>query len=335
MDYINTFVSGIVVLKIGRQYVYMKPPSARDKTFADFFSQEQYDDALLDGIWTQEDAENHLIELGFWSKEENDKIDKIRENINTMKVDYFNNFFSSDTKNYIKQNIDKQEKNILELSHKKYYLYDKTCDYLKTYSFNSYNIQKNAFLRNGTPAYLIFPMQSLYNKYTSSATNLSSNARKVAKSDEWKQKWFNTKIRCFDNKSSSFTDFQLAIISWSKYYDGIMKGYEKPSDDVISDDIALDGWAILEQRKRKEEEKKRNAEKILPQNLKDSGEIFIPVKNNRQAQDVMSLNNAEAKSRINSLRKDLKREGIVEESQLTSTRKDLQMQAIQMRKNRR
>jgi len=71
---------------------------------------------------------------------------------------------------------------------------------------------------------------------------------------------------------------------------------------------------------------------MLPKNLKDAGEIFIPVRNEKQAQDVMSLNNAEAKSRINSLRKDLKREGIVEESQLTSTRRDLQMQAIQMRK---
>lgn len=61
MDYINTFVSGIVVLKIGRQYVYVKPSSAKDKTFADFFAQEQYDDALMDGIWTQKDVDDFLI----------------------------------------------------------------------------------------------------------------------------------------------------------------------------------------------------------------------------------------------------------------------------------
>jgi len=201
MDAIYFFLSGNVIFRMGSKYIYVKPPSARDKAFADFFAQEQYDDALLEGTWTQEDAENHLIELGFWSKEENDKMDKIRENINNMKVDYFNNFFSSDTKKYIKQNIDKQEKNILELSHKKYYLYDKTCDYLRTYAFNSYNIQKNAFLRNGMPAYLAFPMQSLYNKYTALVTNLNSNSRNVAKSDEWKQKWFNAKTRCFENKS--------------------------------------------------------------------------------------------------------------------------------------
>jgi len=64
LDYINSIISGIVVFKIGKEYVYVKPPSAQDKAFADFFSQEHYDEALMDGIWTQEDAEKHLISMG-------------------------------------------------------------------------------------------------------------------------------------------------------------------------------------------------------------------------------------------------------------------------------
>lgn len=335
MDYINTFVSGIVVFRIGRNYIYVKPSSAKDKTFADFFAQEQYDDALMDGIWTQKDVEDFLIERGYWSKEEEDKIKTIMDNIENMKVDYFNRFYDSDTKKYIKKNIDKQNQNINDLYNKKYLMYDKTCEYVKSYAFSSYMIQKNAYLKDGRLAYLYFSIQSLYNKYSLILKDINSNVRNLAKSDEWRYRWVSLKKSSFDNKPSSFTDFQLSIVSWSNYYDGIFKSYDRPSDEIIDDDIALDGWCIVEKRKRKEEEKKRNAEKILPQNLKDAGEIFIPVKNTKQAQDVMSLNNAEAKSRIKSLRKDLKREGIVEESQLTSTRKDLQMQAMQMRKNRR
>lgn len=335
MDYINSLISGIVILKIGKKYIYVKPPSARDKTFADFFSQEQYDDALLDGIWTQEDAEKYLIDMGYWSLENEEKMEEIKKNTENMKADYFNNFYNSETKKYIKKNLDKQEERLQDLHNKKYFFHDKTCEYLKRYSSSSYLLQKNAFLSNGKAAYLSFPMQLLYGKYTVAVSALNLNLRKIAKSEDWKFKWMSSKRYLFENKPSSFTDFQLSIISWSTYYDGIYQSYEKPSDEIIEDDIALDGWAIVERRKRKEEEKKRNAEKILPSNMKDAGEIFIPARNAKQAEDIMSLNNAEAKAKIKSLRGDLEREGVVEESQLTSTRRDLQMQAIQMSKNNR
>lgn len=332
MDYINTFVSGIVVFRIGRNYIYVKPSSAKDRTFADFFAQEQYDDALMDGIWTQKDVDDFLIERGYWSKEEEEKIKTITDNVENMKVDYFNRFYDSDTKTYIKKNIEKQNKNVTDLYNRKYLMHDKTCEYIKSYAYSSYSIQRNAFLRNGRLAHLFFPIHLLHSNYQEISNKLSESARKIAKTDEWKYKWSSLKKACFDNKHSSLTNFQLAILSWSIFYDNVAKSLDKPTEEIIADDIALDGWSIVERRKRIEEEKKNNAEKMLPKNLKDAGEIFIPVRNEKQAQDVMSLNNAEAKSRINSLRKDLKREGIVEESQLTSTRRDLQMQAIQMRK---
>jgi len=37
LDLVNAVISGIVILRIGKEYIYCKPPSAEDKTFADFF----------------------------------------------------------------------------------------------------------------------------------------------------------------------------------------------------------------------------------------------------------------------------------------------------------
>lgn len=332
MENINSVISGIVIFKIGKEYIHVKPPSAEDRTFADFFSQEQYDDALIDGIWTQEEAENHLIEMGYWSKEEEEKLKEIENNLENMKVDYFNHFYNSTTKEYILKNIEKQKNKYQDLQNKKYTFYDKTCDYLKKYCFMSYIIQKNAFLQNRKPACSKYSVQLLYNKYINVTNEFNTNARKIANSNDWKHLWYSSKKRPFDNKASSLTDFQLAVISWSSYYDGVYQSLDKPSDDVIEDDIALDGWSIVQRRKRAEDEKKRNAEKILPDKMKDSGEVFIPARNAKEAQDIMSLNNAEAMSHIKSLKKDLQKHGVVEESQLTTTRRELQMQAIQMSK---
>ena len=335
MEDIHAFLSGIVVFRIGKKYICVKPASARNKTFADFFSQEQYDDALMDGIWTQEEAEEFLIDKGYWSKEEDEKIKTINDNIDTMKVDYYHRFYDSQSKDYIRNNIEKQSKNIEDLYSKKYAIHDKTCEYIKTYSFTSYNLQRNAFLTNGISAHLTFPMHMLFVKYQEVVGKLSHNARKIAKTDEWKNKWANLKMGCFENKKSSATNFQLAIISWSNFYDNIYKSMEKPGEDVILDDIALDGWSISQKRKRDEEDKKYNAEKLLPENMKHAGEVFIPARNAKMAGDIMSLNNREASEHIKLLKLDLKDSGSVQEADLTSTRRELQMKSIQMQKENR
>lgn len=335
MDYINSLISGTVVFKLGRQYIHVKPASAEDKTFADFFSQEQYDDALIDGLWTQEDAEQYLINMGYWSEDDDKMTKEIEKNIENMKVDYFNHFYNSSTRDYIKKNIKKQNIKHQDLLNKKFIFYDKTCEYLKKYSYTSYLLQRTAFCDNKRLASRYFSIQSIFNKYSMSKNDILENIRDISKSEEWRTRWITIGKRVFNNKPSSFNDMQISLISWCTYYDSIYKSYDKPSDEIIQDDIAIDGWSIVEKRKRKEEEKKKNAEKMLPDNMKNAGEIFIPAKNPKEVSDIMSLNNPASLDKIKSLSRDLQREGAVEESQLTSTRRELQMQAVQMSKNNR
>ena len=196
-------------------------------------------------------------------------------------------------------------------------------------------LQKNTYTEDGELACNYYSTQGIYNKYVSITNKIGSKVRDIAKTNEWKNRWYSSKIEAFENKPSSFTELQISVISWSSYYEGIMQSHDKPNDEIIEDDIALDGWSIIEKRKRKEEEKKKSAEKMLPKNIKDSGEVFIPATNARQAEDVMNLNNRQAKAQINSLKNDLKQHGSVDESNLTHTRRELQMQSIRMQKENR
>lgn len=335
MDYINTIISGIVIFKVGKEYIYIKPPSAEEKAFADFFSKEQYEDALMDGIWTQEEAEKHLISIGQLDEDYESQFKQIDEAVENMKVDYFNHFYDSTTKGYIKRNLEKQQQRYEDIYNKQYVFFDKTCDYLKKYSFLSYIIQKNAYHMDGELASLYYPIQSIYNKYLVENNSLGQKIREIAKSTEWKNRWYSSKLDTFENDLSCLTDLQISVVSWSMYYDGVYQSMDKPSEDIIEDDIAMDGWSILEKRKRKEEEKKRSAEKMLPDNLKKAGEVFIPARNQKQASDIMSLNGMESKHKISSLKRDLEKHKVVDEANLTSTRKELQMEALRMQKDRR
>ena len=329
-DLINTLISGVIILKIGREYIFINPPSAEDKTFADFFSYEIYEDCLLEGMLKEEEVEEFLIENGFWSKEESELMEQIQKNMQQMKLDYFNSFYNSTTKEYIQKNLEKQEKRVSELYKKKSLFSDKTCEYVADYARKAKYLENNVFLKDGRLATDLFSFNKIINKFYSRYWDVNSRLREVAKSSEWRNIWFGVKEKLFENNPSSFTDLQHNIISWSYYYDNINESLDRPSEEIIEDDIALDGWGEKQKRKRQEEEKKKQAEDMLPDNIGDAGEVFIPVRNQKEAQDVHNLNNPQGKAKLRSLKRDLDKHGSVNESDLSSTRRELQMQSNQM-----
>lgn len=335
MDLINTLISGIVIFRVGKDYIYFRPPSAEDKTFADFFSHEQYDDSLLDSFWTKEAAVDFAIEMGFWSEDKQIEIKSIEELIENMKVDYFKSFMISSKKETVKRAIDDHEDKLATLLNQKNTFIDKTAEYIKAQYKILYLVEHNTFLLDKSPAINKHNVQLIANSYTSTISGINIRLRETAKSNEWRNVWHGSKENAFDNKPSSFTDIQHGIISWSHYYDGVYQSMEKPSEEVIQDDYALDGWAIVERRKRDAEEKKKNAESMLPKNAKDAGEVFIPVRNQQEAQNVYALNDAGAKAKIKSLKKDLDENGVLSDSQLTSTKREIQMQLNKMGNKRR
>jgi len=329
-DLINTLISGVIILKIGREYIFVNPPSAEDKTFADFFSYEVYEDCLLEGMLKEEEVEEFLIENGFWSKEESELMEQIQKNMQQMRLDYFNSFYNSTTKEYIQKNLEKQEKRVSELYKKKSLFSDKTCEYVAGYARKAKYLENNVFLKDGRLATDLFSFNNIINKFYSRYWDINARLREVAKSSEWRNMWFGVKEKLFENSPSAFTDLQHNIISWSYYYDNINESLDRPSEEIIQDDIALDGWGEKQKRKRQEEEKKKQAEEMLPDNIGDAGEVFIPARNKKEVEDIYNLNNAQAKAKIKSLKSDLKKHGSVNESDLSSTRRELQMKSNQM-----
>lgn len=329
LDLINTLISGIVIFKVGKEYIYYKPPSAEDKTFADFFSQEQYEDALFEGVWQSEEVENLLINNGFWSTDDEKSYENIKSNIEQMKLDYFNNFYNTSTKNYIKKSILNLEDKLTKLYLNKSLFFNKTCEYIKDISYQLYLINSNTFILDGSKASNYFNISTLFTKYNIESHKIENEIRHVAKSSSWRSKWIGPKENLFDNKPSTFREFQHSIICWSYFYDGIYESLDKPSEDIIQDDIALDGWSIKQRRKREEEEKKKSSEKILPEKMSNAGEIFIPARTAKQIEDVNNLNTGYGKAKIQSLAKDLRHNNHINDSDLTTSRQEIQMKTIQ------
>ena len=109
---------------------------------------------------------------------------------------------------------------------------------------------------------------------------------------------------------------------------------DKPNDEIIKDDLALDGWSISQDRKRKEEEKKQQGEKLASK-AQSAGEVFVPVKNQKEQDQVLSLNDQYGKQVLASKRKQFEEGGIFNETDLKHVKKEIQMESLRQSKESR
>jgi len=331
---INRLLSGIVIFKLKGEYVYVRPARAEDKAFADVYAQEVYEDALLDGILRNKDLEELLIDEGWWSKEQEEEIETLSKNLEQMKLDYCNHFSKQDTKDYIKKSIDRLREKISKLYDEKHTFFGMSCEYLRDFAKSTMLLEKCAFLVDGSLAIEKIGIMRIIGSFMANNLN-EEQLRGVAKSYDWRNLWASKELGLFDCKTSELTQEQASLISWSRFYDGVYESMDRPNEKIIEDDLALDGWAISESRKRDEEEKKRSGEKLAG-GAQDAGEIFIPVGNQKEQDDVLALNDTYGKSVLKSKAKQFEEGGVFNENELKHVKKDIQMESLrQVKESRR
>ena len=110
---------------------------------------------------------------------------------------------------------------------------------------------------------------------------LSENIiRELAREEPWKSLWTtreNSRAKLFNiSDNEELTSNQKHLLIWSQVYDNIQESMDCPTDDVIKDDDLLDGWFVIQAKKRekdrleKEFEEKNNNDKI-----KNASEVYI------------------------------------------------------------
>ena len=332
---INRLLSGIVIFKLKGRYIQVKPAKVEDKAFADFYAQEVYEDSILEGILTEKDIDKLLLDRGWWSKEEEEQLKTLGDNLDQMKLDYYTNFFKIDTRNYIKKSIDRQTENINELYNKKNIFIDKTCEYIREFAKKSYLMSKCAFFENGDLVQDEIKSHLLINTFLLNALD-DQKIRQISKNPTWRIVW-NSREHCpiFQRNGCELTDEQLSLMGWARYYDSVYESMEKPANEIIDDDIAIDGWFIKQDRKRKEEEKKAEGEKMLPDNMQNAGEILIPVKSKREQENVLALNDTYGKSVLKSKKKQFAKGGTFNENELNHVKQEIHMEGLRQAKESR
>lgn len=326
MKDLNKVLSGKFLIKMRDDVLIINQPDATVRYLADFFADEVYENAFEEGVYLQEELESLIIQNGWWTQDKEDELTQIPKDLEQMKVDYFNNFIRDDTKALIKKGIRKKEQRFEELTQEKYQFFNYTCESLRSQAYTMEILKRCTFYENGDRISLDkISIQSLYTKYN--AAQLSDDdIREISKSPHWRMIWNSAKDghELFPLPACDLTPAQKTLISWTRMYDSIYESTETPAEAVIEDDLAIDGWFIV-QRRQREDDRKESERNKLP----EKDEVFVMVKNQEEANRVYNMNTEQGKRLHNAKLKEVKDKGSVNESEFSHVRQQNQMAANQ------
>ena len=95
--------------------------------------------------------------------------------------------------------------------------------------------------------------------------------RAVARGGKWRIRWNsfqNSSTELFGRTSQNLSNDQFMLVYWSQVYDSVYESMERPPEDVIMNDEALDQWLLTQQEERKRDVGQRYHGKGIQKNSK-------------------------------------------------------------------
>jgi uncharacterized protein YdiU (UPF0061 family) len=263
-------------------------------------------------------------------------IKDLEKKIDNNKVDYYNNFKFSDKKKSIQKNLQNYKKQLNTILLKKEELYSNTLEGYANSIKNEFIITNTLYKNNdlvfnsnkSENNYILFNnIINELNKYSISITEF----KKLARTNNWRSYWNIKKNDVFKNQ---LTDDQRTLIGISHMYDRVYEHPECPSDEVVDDDDALDGW-MIHQRKKIEKDKKQQQIDNLNPKLKNAQEVFLFANNQQDVEEIIGLNDPLSMQKMKSKISHVNKFGTTEDSQLPDVQIELRNQLTQQVKNRK
>ena len=240
---------------------------------------------------SEQECISHLISIGKWTVEGEQKMKEIAKFIEDQKVALYQSATPDDGK--LIRNHLWQAKDLLNR------LYNvKTSLYSFTLPGFAHTFQQQYILEN-----TIYHNDQLMTNISSKLLDQvrlklydfmirTEEFRELARTDPWRSYWGMT-----DNPfSSSVVDLDYdkrTLLTYSKMYDNIYENPECPPENVLEDDDMLDGWMILQKRNRHEQKKEKRTDNVvtkLSSKYQNATEIFLPVKSQEQIEQINKMN---------------------------------------------
>jgi len=309
-----------------------------------YIASELYKDFLNEGLefglYDDNEYKNFLVDNEIWLLDKEKKLKSLQEDIEELKVRMFSSSFNTQAMNTARKVLILAKDDLNKLYYEKI-----AFNYLTASGFAE--MEKNKFLIGMSlyqndiqvipdeEAYWEFPYyilnQIIYN-YKQTRFN-ETQFRWLARNEPWRSYWLakKTENSLLNIPAVDMNEEQRALVIWSNVYDNVFEHPEQPSQTVINDDDLLDGWFIVQKRKREKDLNKNEAEQLISnEKIKNSSEIFIPASSLEDINKISGLNDIQGDIAKRQKFSYLEKHKEVSEVNMPDVRLDLKKQYNQM-----
>lgn len=296
-----------------------------------------YEEALEDDFMTEDQSVEWMRSRNLWTDEDEEKTKQLKKDLDTLRVEIFNNRNKSELRERIRKYIRAAEEALNKQSNKKssfisntcegIAMVEKSCEFIKTCTY--YGGDKYDFDRLSVEFVLhLFQEKMLSEK----------QIRDVARNEPWRSVWMlrdSNSYKLFSNTDRELSVDQKNLLVWSRMYDNIQESMDCPTDDVIEDDDLLDGWFVVQRKKREKERAESDFDNSTQnEKIKNSGEVFLMASSKEDVNKVDMLNdvhgNTIKKQRMATIKA---KDGATSDLEFQDVKIDMQAKSNQMFKD--
>lgn len=297
----------IALIRSGNYYIdhndiklVILPPTIEQSLESTIIYNEAYNKAYIDGMMNEEEMTNWMLDNGLWTLENDKIVEGLRNDIERLKIEIFNARNNLELCNQIRKYLRAGENQLALENNKKHQYYQNTCEGLAASEKTTWIIRNTTYIKNKNKLYDFDHVSISYvlDEWYSSILP-ETKIRELARNEPWKSLWAikdSLKSLLFKNQNDTeLTYNQKNLIIWSQMYDNIQESMDCPNKDVIEDDDMLDGWFILQNKKRNRERSEQDFSDSTQNNkIKNASEVFVVTKDNKHRQNIENMNHPAA-----------------------------------------
>ena len=331
--YINWIVANSTPFKYNDKFFFIKSPSREARFYAQEVFFDYYHKSIKQGVMDREEMFTVLEKMKLWDDGKEKLLVKMRKDIEDLKVSVFQNYANSPARRKIKEALKDTKDYINKLGMDKFIFEQNTAEGLANYAKYNFLIGASIYNNKGKPYWKTLRCWELPDNILNTASKKlmkfslnDTHYRELARSDTWRGVWNARKNgNLFGKSTVDLSEQQKQLVFWSILYDNISQSSECPPDDVVEDDDAIDGWMILQRRKRKADQNKDTIESMMGEKIKNSQHVFV-LAGEEDVDKVYEMNDMQGKISLMRRLKQIETQGTVPEAGMADTMQFLQME---------
>ncbi len=294
--FISRVRCGYYRIKSDGLVIKVMPPHLEDLFLSQEHYQNVYDDAVSQGVMTESESLEWMIENNLWDSTKDDKIKAIEKDIEKLQVKIYQYRFQPRMVYEGKKLLRQAERALKDINKEKQLYYNNTCEGIASQEKAVFLFQKSCQTDDKAFDFGDSVSNNLF--YLWACQILSeSQIRELARNEPWRSSWSvrESSDLFIDYKDRDLTVDQKNLITWSRMFDNINESMDCPTDDVLEDDDMLNGWLVIQRQESEKAKQEKTADTMLSDKVANSQEILLMAHSKEEASMINDFNSPHAK----------------------------------------